>query len=91
MPFVDRHPEPAALPRPIRTLALGRLLAGVFALSTGYGLVLLLPLYVQQLGGSEATFGVVTACAAVPAALLLGLLLRFPDRLPASGLLAAAS
>jgi MFS family permease len=72
-------------------MALGRLLAGVFALSTGYGLVLLLPLYVQQLGGSEATFGVVTACAAVPAALLLGLLLRFPDRLPASGLLAAAS
>lgn len=70
---------------------MSRLLAGVLAVSTGYGVVLLLPLYVKQLGGSEATFGLVTACAAVPAALLLGLLLRFPDRLPASSLLAGAS
>jgi MFS family permease len=69
----------------------GRLLAGVLVVSTGYGVVLLLPLYVQQLGGSEATFGLVTASAAVPAAVMLGLLLRFPDRLPASSLLAAAS
>jgi MFS family permease len=55
------------------------LLMGTFGISTAFGMLLLLPLYVQELGGDEADFGVVLSAAAVPAILCLGLLLRYPE------------
>jgi MFS family permease len=36
-------------------------------------------LYVQELGGDEADFGVVLSAAAVPAVLCIGLLIRYPE------------
>jgi predicted MFS family arabinose efflux permease len=65
----------------VRRGALGLLLAGSLGISTGYGMLLLLPLYVRQLGGDEADFGLIMATAAVPAAVGIGLLVRFPDRI----------
>src|ERR687893_2405575 len=55
------------------------LLLGTFGVSTAYGMLLLLPLYVQQLGGNEANFGVVLSAATVTAAFCLRLLVRPPD------------
>jgi MFS family permease len=55
------------------------LLMGTLGISTAFGMILLLPLYVQQLGGDEADFGVVLSAAAVPAVLCIGLLIRFPQ------------
>jgi MFS family permease len=57
------------------------LLLGTFGVSTAYGMLLLLPLYVQQLGGNEANFGVVLSAATVTAVLCIGLLIRYPDAL----------
>ena len=57
------------------------LLLGTFGVSTAYGMLLLLPLYVQQLGGNEANFGVVLSAAAVTAVVCIGLLIRYPDSL----------
>jgi len=37
------------------------LLLGSLAISTGYGTLLLLPLYVVELGGNEADFGLIVA------------------------------
>lgn len=78
-------------PGPLGRVTLGLLLLALLAVSTAYGILLLLPLYLQQLGGSEATFGVLTAAAALPAAAALGVLLRFPGRVRPAFLLAAAS
>lgn len=66
------------------------LLAGSLAISTGYGMLLLLPLYVVQLGGDEADSGLIMATAAVPAALAIGWLVRYPDRIQPHLLLAAS-
>src|SRR5918997_4516074 len=55
------------------------LLFGTLGVSTAFGMLLLLPLYVQQLGGNEANFGVVLSAATVTAVFCLGLLIRFPD------------
>jgi MFS family permease len=55
------------------------LLMGTLGISTAFGMLLLLPLYVQELGGDEADFGVVLSAAAVPAVLCIGLLIRFPQ------------
>jgi MFS family permease len=57
------------------------LLLGTLGISTAFGMLLLLPLYVQELGGDEADFGVVLAAAAVPAVLCIGLLIRYPEAL----------
>jgi MFS family permease len=57
------------------------LLLGTFGVSTAYGMLLLLPLYVQQLGGTEANFGVVLSAGTVTAVLCIGLLIRYPDTL----------
>jgi MFS family permease len=57
------------------------LLLGTFGVSTAFGMLLLLPLYVQELGGDEADFGVVLSAAAVPAVLCIGLLIRYPGAL----------
>ncbi len=55
------------------------LLMGTLGISTAFSMLLLLPLYVQELGGDEADFGVVLSAAAVPAVLCIGLLIRFPQ------------
>jgi MFS family permease len=55
------------------------LLLGTLGISTAFGMLLLLPLYVQELGGDEANFGVVLSAAAVPAVLCIGLLIRYPE------------
>lgn len=74
----------------VRRGALGLLLSGSLAISTGYGMLLLLPLYVVQLGGDEADFGLIMATAAVPAALAIGWLVRYPDRIRPHLLLTAS-
>ena len=74
----------------VRRGALGLLLSGSLAISTGYGMLLLLPLYVVQLGGDEADFGLIMATAAVPAALAIGWLVRYPDRIRPHLLLAVS-
>lgn len=55
------------------------MLLGTLGISTAYGMVLLLPLYVQELGGNEANFGVILSSAMVPAVLCIGLLIRYPE------------
>jgi MFS family permease len=62
-----------------RLAAVVLLLLGTFGVSTAFGMLLLLPLYVQQLGGNEANFGVVLSAATVTAVLCIGLLIRYPD------------
>ena len=57
------------------------MLLGTLGVSTAFGMLLLLPLYVQELGGDEADFGVVLSAAAVPAVLCIGLLIRYPEAL----------
>lgn len=57
------------------------LLLGTFGVSTAFGMLLLLPLYVQQLGGTEANFGVVLSAATITAVLCIGLLIRNPGTL----------
>jgi MFS family permease len=64
-----------------RLAAVILLLLGTFGVSTAFGMLLLLPLYVQQLGGNEANFGVVLSAATVTAVLCIGLLIRYPDTL----------
>lgn len=59
--------------------AVALLLFGTLGISVAYGMLLLLPLYVQELGGNEANFGVVLSSAAVPAVLCIGLLIRYPE------------
>ncbi len=58
------------------------LLLGALGVSTTFGMLLLLPLYVQELGGDEAAFGRVASAGTVTAALAIGALIRRPDRLP---------
>jgi len=62
-------------------LAVGLLLLGTLGISAAFGMLLLLPLYVQELGGDEADFGLVLSAAAVPAVLCIGLLIRYPEAL----------
>jgi len=57
------------------------LLMGTLGISTAFGMLLLLPLYVQELGGDEADLGVVLSAAAVPAVLCIGFLIRYPEAL----------
>ncbi len=66
------------------------LLSGTLGISTAFGMLLLLPLYVQRLGGDEADFGIVMASATVTAALAIGLVIRYPEALRANVVLAIA-
>lgn len=61
--------------------AVALVLAGTFGISLSYGMLLLLPLYVRELGGNEADFGVVLSSAALPAVACIGLLIRYPEAL----------
>src|SRR5215212_6001691 len=62
-------------------LAVGLLLLGTLGISAAFGMLLLLPVYLQELGGDEADFGLILSAAAVPAVLCIGLLIRFPEAL----------
>jgi MFS family permease len=64
-----------------RLPAMVLLLGGVLGISAAFGMFLLLPLYVQKLGGDEADFGVIMASATVTAALAIGLVIRYPEAL----------
>ena len=55
------------------------LLLGTLGISTAYGMILLLPLYVRELGGDESSFGVILSSAMVTAVLCIGLLIRYPE------------
>jgi MFS family permease len=55
------------------------LLLGTLGISTAYGMILLLPLYMRELGANEASFGVVLSSAAIPAVLCIGLLIGYPE------------
>src|SRR5919202_45811 len=82
--------ETATLRSRARLPAMGLLLFGTLGISTAYGMLLLLPLYVQKLGGNEADFGIVMASATVTAALGVGLLIRYPEAFRANVGLAIA-
>jgi hypothetical protein len=69
----------AGLRREASWIAVVALLLGTLGISTAYGMVLLLPLYVQELGGNEANFGVILSSATIPAVLCIGLLIRRPE------------
>jgi MFS family permease len=70
--------------------AVALLLLGTLGVSTAYGMLLLLPLYVRELGGDEADFGVVLSSAALPAVLCIGLLIRHPEALRPHSVVALA-
>ena len=67
------------LQRGVSLPAVVSLLLGTLGISIAYGIVLLLPLYVQEQGGNEASFGVVLSSAAIPAVLCIGLLIHYPE------------
>jgi MFS family permease len=46
-----------------------------------FGMLLLLPLYVQELGGNEASFGVILSSATLTAIVCIGFLVRYPQAL----------
>ena len=73
-----------------RLPAMALLLSGTLGISTAFGMLLLLPLYVQRLGGDEADFGVVMAAATITAALCIGLLIRYPEALRPNAVLTIA-
>lgn len=76
----------------IDRLTLTGVLVGTLAFSTSYGILLVLPLYItMKLGGTEANYGLVTSSATVTAIACLGLLIRFPTRIPSNYLLAASA
>jgi predicted MFS family arabinose efflux permease len=65
------------------------LLAGTLAVSTTFGMLLLLPLYIKEkLGGTEADFGLISAAGAITAAIAIGILIRYPRRIPPHFILA---
>lgn len=61
--------------------ALAFLVLGALGISTAYGMLLLLPLFVQELGGDEADFGVILSASTVSAVVCIGALIRFPEAL----------
>src|ERR687893_1887990 len=67
--------------RGVGASAMALLLLGTFGISLSYGMLLLLPLYVRELGGNEADFGVVLSSASLPAVLCIGFLIRYPEAL----------
>jgi MFS family permease len=80
----------STLPFRMRLPAMALLLSGTLGISAAFGMLLLLPLYVQKLGGDEADFGVIMASATLTAALAIGLVIRYPEALRANVVLALA-
>ncbi|HEX5848116.1 MAG TPA: hypothetical protein VFY59_02890, partial [Rubrobacter sp.] len=73
-----------------RMPAMALLFGGALGISAAFGMLLLLPLYVQELGGNEGDFGVIMASATFTAALAIGLVIRYPEALRPNVLLALA-
>ena len=73
-----------------RLPAMALLLSGTLGISAAFGMLLLLPLYVQKLGGDEADFGLIMASATLTAALAIGLVIRYPETLRPNVVLALA-
>jgi MFS family permease len=67
------------------------LLFGTLGVSTAFGMLLLLPLYVQELGGNEASFGVVLSSATLTAVVCIGFLVRNPEALRPHAVVALAT
>ena len=65
--------------RGVGTPVVAMLLLGTLGISTAFGMLLLLPLYVGELGGDEADFGVILSAGTVPAVLCIGALIRYPE------------
>ena len=76
--------------REVSPPAVASLLLGTLAISTAYGMILLLPLYVRELGGDEASFGVILSSAMVTAVLCIGLLIRYPEAMRPHAVVALA-
>ena len=77
----SRSRDGGASGRRVGLAAVVLLLFATLGISAAYGMLLLLPLYVQELGGNEANFGVVLSSATVTAVLCIGLLIRYPESL----------
>ncbi|CAO5230126.1 MFS transporter [Frankia sp. AgKG'84/4] len=71
-------------------MVLWLLLMVVLLASSAFGVLLLLGPFVKSLGGSEATYGALCASAALPTAIALAMLLRFPRAVEPQLLLAGA-
>ncbi|MDQ3910350.1 MAG: MFS transporter [Actinomycetota bacterium] len=67
--------------RRVGVAAVVLMLSGTLGVSTAFGMLLLLPLYVQKLGGNEANFGAILSTATVTAVLCIGCLIRHPQAL----------
>ncbi|MFC4591365.1 MFS transporter [Sphaerisporangium corydalis] len=78
--------------RGIDRLTLLGLLGGTLGVSTSFGMLLLLPLFLKErLHGDEADFGLISAAGTVTAAIAIGILIRYPRRFPPHYLLGFAS
>src|SRR5215207_11574139 len=75
---------------PSRLPATVLLFGGSLGISAAFGMLLVLPLYTQKLGGDAADFGIVMASATVTAALAIGLVIRYPEALRPNVVLALA-
>jgi MFS family permease len=76
--------------RQVGLAAVVLLLFGTLGVSTTFGMLLLLPLYVQDLGGNEANFGIILSSATLTAVLCIGLLIRYPEALRPHAVVALA-
>jgi MFS family permease len=74
-----RSRDGGASGRRVELAAVLILLFGTLGISTAFGMLLLLPLYVQELGGNEANFGAVLSAATVTAVMCIGFLIRHPQ------------
>lgn len=86
----SRSRDGGASGRRVELAAVVLLLFGTLGISTAYGMLLLLPLYVQELGGNEANFGLVLSSATVTAVLCIGFLIRYPETLRPHAVVALA-
>jgi MFS family permease len=76
--------------RRVGLAAVALLLLGTLGISTAFGMLLLLPLYVQELGGNEANFGAVLSAATVTAVVCIGFLIRYPEAIRPHAVVAIA-
>jgi len=79
-----------AAKRQVGLSAVALMLCGTLGISTAYGMLLLLPLYVQELGGNEVNFGVVLSAATITVVLCTGFLIRCPHALRPYAIVAIA-
>jgi MFS family permease len=89
-PRTDRRSREPTLQPGVRTAAVAVLMLAAFGISLAYGMMLLLPLHVQDLGGDEADFGLVLASAAVTTVMSLVALAVHPEALRPHWVLASA-